>query len=134
MGRYDMKAEYALLVSVLSDGFRLVIDVLQNGSDGGQIDGKSYNEYFTFQRMPDGRIDYAFMWKTYGHAGYFSEESLLRMYGGEPMKVARNIVFDCLRGEQTASEEDFSEIIAELEKRLAPRTMNAEDFMLLPSE
>ena len=129
-----MKAEYALLVSVLSDGFRLVIDVLQNGSDGGQIDGKSYNEYFTFQRMPDGWIDYAFMWKTYGHAGYFSEESLLRMYGGDPMKVARNIVFDCLRGEQAASEEDFSEIISELEKRIRPATLDQYDFELLPSD
>ena len=50
------------------------------------------------------------------------------------MKVARNIVFDCLRGEQTASEEDFSEIIAELENRIRPATLDLDDFELLPSD
>lgn len=129
-----MKAENALLVSVLSDAFHLVIDVLQNGSDGGQIDGKSYNEYFTFKRLPDGRIDYAFMWKTYGHAGYFPEESLLCMYGGEPVTVARNIVFDCLRGEQSTTLECFGEVVDELNRRINMKSVSADEFELLPSE
>ena len=131
-----MKAEYALLVSVLSDGFRLVIDVLQNGSDGGQIDGKSYNEYFTFQRMPDGRIDYAFMWKTYGHAGYFDDSAILRMYGKgkDPKMAARNIVFDCLRGELRENPDEFSELVEELKKRIDLIGVSAEKFELLPSD
>lgn len=104
-----MRADNALLISVLSDAFNLVINVLQNGSDGGRIDGKSYNEYFTI-------------------------DSLKKNYGEKPLEMARMIVLDCIKGERFGGTEDFDEFMKELEKRLAPRMMNAEDFVLLPSE
>ena len=131
-----MRADNALLISVLSDAFNLVINVLQNGSDGGRIDGKSYNEYFTFQRLPDGRIDYAFMWRTYGHAGYFDDSAILRMYGKgkDPKTAARNIVFDCLRGELREDPSEFSELVEELQKRIDLISVSAEKFELLPSD
>lgn len=100
----------------------------------GESTGKGYNEYFTFQRLPDGRIDYSFMWLTYGHAGYFTIDSLKKNYGEKPLEMARMIVLDCIKGERFGSTEDFDEFMKELEKRLAPRMVNAEDFVLLPSE
>lgn len=48
--------------------------------------------------------------------------------------MARMIVLDCIKGERFGSTEDFDEFMKELEKRIAPRMMNAEDFVLLPSE
>lgn len=131
-----MRDDKVILLDVLCQAFYLVVDVLQNGSNGGQIDGKSYNEYFTFQRLPDGRIDCAFMWRTYGHAGYFDESAILRMYGkGKDAKTAaRNIVFDCLRGELRENPDEFSELVEELKKRIDLISVSAEKFELLPSE
>lgn len=129
-----MRDDKAKLLDVLCKAFDLVVDVVRSGSDGGRIDGKSYNEYFTFQRLPDGRIDYSFMWLTYGHAGYFTIDSLKKNYGEKPLEMARMIVLDCIKGERFGSTEDFDEFMKELEKRLAPRIMDAEDFVLLPSE
>lgn len=129
-----MRDDKAKLLDVLCQAFDLIVDVVQNGADGGQIDGSTYNEYFTFKQLPDGRIDYSFMWRRYGHAGYFTLDSLRKNYGEKTKEMARMIVLDCVKGERFGGTEDFDEFMKELENRLAPKMMSAEDFVLLPSE
>lgn len=56
-----MTKDKTLLLEVLCEAFDLIIDMMDSGAEGGQINGRGHNEYFIFHRMPDGLIDYGFM-------------------------------------------------------------------------
>ena len=126
------------LLSVLTTGYSVIFHVLSYGSNGTTIKGKGTSKHFTFERMDDGCIDFDFSWGTFGHAGYYTEDTFRDLYGSEVEKIAWWLVLNSLKMKTFSCSEEREEAINVLTRfvnAFNERYRNtADNFELTPSD
>lgn len=129
----SMRREVKIAVSMLAASYEVINDVMTGKSKGGRylrIGGGT----FTFERLPDGRIDLGFEYSLGGTFGYYTEEDLKCSYGEDLHDLAAGIARHCLSIIQFKSPNERKEAFSELNNLISVKKLTAENFELLPCE
>ena len=129
-----MRREVKIIVAMLADSYDVIMEVMTGKSKGGSYSEKG-DGTFTFKRLPDGRIDLGFKYHLGATLGYYTEEELKRLYGGEDLHdLASGIARRCLGVVQFEGPNEDKEAFIELNNRISVKKLTAENFELLPCE